>query len=239
VTLAATEGMGRFCLILFGPPGSGKGTQARLLRQHYGWPHISTGDMLREHVQAQDELGREIAEVMQSGRLVSDELVNRLVEARIAEPDCENGFILDGYPRTVPQAIMVGKLLDSKGFRPLVAYLKVDYNKVVARLTGRRLCPQCGALYSRASNAPVISEICDYDGARLIVRDDDREEVIRERLEAYERQTVPILEYFREAGVDLYEIDGTGGTPQMIFERIRAVLPARSSETAPAGRRLQ
>lgn len=228
--------MSKLCLILFGPPGSGKGTQARLLRQQFGWPHISTGDMLREHVQAQDELGREIAEVMQSGRLVSDDLVNRLVEVRIAQPDCRNGFILDGYPRTVPQAKIVEKLLAAKGFRPVVVYLKVDYNKIVARLTGRRLCPQCGALYSRASNAPVISEFCDYDGARLMVRDDDREEVIRERLEAYERQTLPLVDHFRQAGVSMYEVDGTDGTPQMIFGRIRAILPAsRPSETAPAG----
>jgi adenylate kinase len=227
--------MSKFCLILFGPPGSGKGTQARLVRQHFGWPHISTGDMLREHVQARDELGREIAEVMRSGRLVSDELVNRLVEVRTAQPDCDRGFILDGYPRTVPQARMVEQMLAARGVTPVVAYLKVDYNKIVARLTGRRLCPQCGALYSRASNAPIISEVCDYDGARLIVRDDDREDVIRERLEAYERQSLPLIDHFRQAGVAFYEIDASDGTPQMIFERMRAVLPVSyESEIAPA-----
>ena len=226
--------MKRFCLILFGPPGSGKGTQAKLLRQHFNWPHISTGDMLREHVQAQDELGRKIAEIMQSGQLVSDELVNELVEERIARPDCENGFILDGYPRTVPQAGMVQKLLDRKGFGPVVAYLEVDYNKVVARLNGRRLCPQCGALYSLAKNAPNIAQNCDYDGARLIVRDDDREEVIRARLEAYDRQTKPVVEHFRQTGVALYEIDADG-SPQAVLKKICAVLPVcRGSEVAPA-----
>lgn len=221
-------------MILFGPPGSGKGTQAKLLRQYLNWPHISTGDMLREHVQAQDDLGREIAEIMQSGELVPDELVNRLVEERIARPDCEYGFILDGYPRTVPQARMVENLLDRKGFDPVVAYLKVDYNKVIARLTGRRLCPQCGALYSLASNAPTISQICDYDGARLIVRDDDREEVIRARLEAYERQTKPVIEHFRETGVALYEIDADG-PPHSVRARICAVIPVcRGNEVIPA-----
>ncbi len=225
--------MKKFCLILFGPPGSGKGTQAKLLRQYLNWPHISTGDMLREHVQAQDALGREIADIMQAGQLVPDELVNRLVEDRIARPDCESGFILDGYPRTVPQAKMVLNLLDRKRFGPVVAYLKVDYNKVVARLTGRRLCPQCGALYSLASNAPTISQVCDYDGARLIVRDDDREEVIRARLEAYERQTMPVIEYFREAGVALYEIDADG-SPNAVRARICAVIPACRKEVVPA-----
>ena len=190
--------------------------------------------MLREHVQAQDDLGRKIAEIMQSGQLVSDELVNELVEERIARPDCENGFILDGYPRTVPQAGMVEKLLDRKGFAPVVAYLEVDYNKVVARLNGRRLCPQCGALYSLAKNAPNIAQICDYDGARLIVRDDDREEVIRARLEAYESQTKPVIEHFRKAGVALYEIDADGA-PQTVLKRICAVIPVcRGDEAAPA-----
>src|SRR5215831_6171847 len=118
--------MTRFCLILFGPPGSGKGTQAKLLRQRLEWPHISTGDMLREHVQCQDELGRRIAELMQSGKLVPDDLVNRLVEERISQPDCARGFILDGYPRTVPQAGMLDKLLAAKDFEPVVVYLEVD-----------------------------------------------------------------------------------------------------------------
>jgi adenylate kinase len=235
--------MTRICLILFGPPGSGKGTQARLLCQRWIWPHISTGDMLREHVQAQDETGRQVASVMQSGGLVTDELVNRLVDERIARPDCENGFILDGYPRTIPQALILEGMLDRKGFRPVVVYLKVDYNKVIARLSGRRLCPQCGSLYSLGSNAPEVSQVCDYDGATLIIRDDDRPEVIRQRLEAYERQTVPLLDHFREAGVTLLEVDGTSGTPQaiskVIVERIEraALRPAEGlNESVPAAR---
>jgi adenylate kinase len=218
--------MKRFCLILFGPPGSGKGTQAKLLRQTLSWPHISTGDMLREHVQAGDEIGKAITELMQSGQLVSDALVDRLVEQRIERPDCKNGFILDGYPRTVPQAVVLEQLLDQRNFTPVVVYLKVDYNKVVARLAGRRLCPQCGALYSLGSSSPAISQVCDYDGATLIVRDDDREDVIRQRLETYERQTLPLIEHFREAGITLREVVATEGSPQVIVKKIVALIPA-------------
>src|SRR5580658_1113401 len=139
--------MHRLCLILFGPPGSGKGTQAKLLRQALGIAHISTGDMLRERVAAGDALGREASGVMQSGGLVPDALVNRMVEERIEQPDCEKGFILDGYPRTVDQARLLGGLLAAQGgnppngLLPLVVHLKVDYNVIIARLSGRRQCP--------------------------------------------------------------------------------------------------
>lgn len=224
--------MGGYSLILFGPPGSGKGTQAKLLRQSLDWPHISTGDMLREHVQAQDEIGQEITQLMQSGQLVPDALVDRLVRERITEPDCSRGFILDGYPRTVPQAVVLEKLLKSHGVTPVVVYLKVDYNKIVARLSGRRLCPQCGALYSVSSNRPASSEVCDYDGAILVVRDDDREEVVRQRLETYERQTMPLIEHFRESGIAFHEVNATEGTPQTILKKISAVLPAANVPAA-------
>jgi adenylate kinase len=218
--------MNRFCLILFGPPGSGKGTQSKLLRQRLNWPHISTGDMLRDHVQKEDDLGREIAEIMQSGRLVPDDLVNRLVEERISESDCGQGFILDGYPRTVQQAGMLENLLERKGFEPVVVYLEVDYNRIVARLSGRRLCPQCGSLYSLASNAPQVAEVCDYCGAALTVRDDDREEVIRQRLEAYDRQTRPLLEYFQAGGYAFHGVEATDGAPQVIAKKIEEFIPA-------------
>ena len=166
--------MDRYALILFGPPGSGKGTQATLLHRSLGWPHISTGDMLRDHVLAQDELGREIGDLMKAGQLVSDDLVDRLVTRRLERPDVERGIILDGYPRTVTQAAAMSKLLDRKGFRPLVVHLKVDYNRIVARLSGRRVCPQCGSLYSLGFKPPRVPGLCDNDGTPLIVRDDDR-----------------------------------------------------------------
>ncbi len=228
--------MTKFCLILFGPPGSGKGTQAKLLRQRFGWPHISTGDMLREHVHSQDDLGRQIAGLMQSGQLVPDGLVNVLVEKRISKADCESGFILDGYPRTVPQAGMLETLLKAKRFQPVVVFLEVDYNKVVARLAGRRLCPQCGALYSLAANAPAISKVCDYDGSTLIVRDDDREEVIRHRLGAYEHQTRPLIEYFKNGGWAFHAVEASDGTPQSIAQQIENLFPVEVAQrSVPAG----
>jgi adenylate kinase len=211
-------------IILFGPPGSGKGTQAKLLKAAMDIPHISTGDMLRERVASGDELGLQVKDLMQAGRLVPDEAVNRLVADRIALPDCRKGFILDGYPRTLPQAAVLDQLLSSRGYRQLVIHLKVDYTKVIARIAGRRVCPVCGTLYSLTSNPPRQPEVCDLDGARLVIRDDDRESVIRERLEAYERQTRPLLDYYRSRRSDLHEVDGSSGTPEEIFERIRSLL---------------
>jgi len=218
--------MSRLCLILFGAPGSGKGTQAKLLKQSLGLPHISTGDMLRERVARRDELGLQVESILQSGGLVPDVTVNALVADRVEQPDCKPGFILDGYPRTVSQAeILAAEVLTSRGIRTVVVYLKVDYNVIVARLAGRRQCPVCGALYSLSPNAPTVSEVCDYDGSKLVVRDDDREEVVTERLKAYDRQTAPVLEYFRTAGFDCWEVDGAGaGGPQAIAKRIKTML---------------
>jgi adenylate kinase len=218
--------MSRLCLILFGAPGSGKGTQAKLLKQSLGLPHISTGDMLRERVARRDELGLQVESILQSGGLVPDVTVNKLVADRVEQPDCKPGFILDGYPRTVSQAeILAAEVLTSRGIRTVVVYLKVDYNVIVARLAGRRQCPVCGALYSLSPNAPTVSEVCDYDGSKLVVRDDDREEVVTERLKAYDRQTAPVLEYFRTAGFDCWEVDGAGaGGPQAIAKRIKTML---------------
>ena len=217
--------MNRLCLILFGAPGSGKGTQAKLLKQSLGLPHISTGDMLRERVARRDELGLQVESILQSGGLVPDETVNALVADRIEQPDSKPGFILDGYPRTVSQAEILAEELRSRGIRTVVVYLKVDYNVIVARLAGRRQCPVCGALYSLSPNAPTVSEVCDYDGSKLVVRDDDREEVVTERLKAYDRQTAPVLEYFRTAGFECWEVDGAGpGGPQAIAKRIKTML---------------
>lgn len=216
--------MSRLCLILFGPPGSGKGTQAKLLRKTFGIAHISTGDMLREHLAAGDALGREIAAVMQSGGLVPDETVNRMVEERIEQPDCEKGFILDGFPRTVNQARLLAGLLSAKGISPIVIHLKVDYNIIIARLSGRRQCPTCGALYSVTPNAPTVSEVCDYDGSKLVVRDDDRPEVVGERLRAYERQTAPVLKFLRAAGYTCWDVEGADGSPQAIAKRIESLI---------------
>ena len=169
--------------------------------------------MLRQHIEAQDSIGRDIEGRMKAGRLVSDELVNRLVKERIQQPDCRNGFILDGYPRTLNQAAVLRELAAARGVDPCVVHLIVDYDRLVARLSGRRQCPVCGTLYSLSTNPPKVPGVCDLDGATLVTREDDRESVIRERLEQYELQTRPLLEYFQRVGVAMFEIQGAGAAP--------------------------
>lgn len=210
-------------IVLFGSPGSGKGTQAKLLEQCLHIPQVSTGDMLRARGAA---VGQSVVATMQSGALVSDDLVNQMVEERLSRGDAAKGFILDGYPRTQAQAAHLCGWLEERGIRELVIHLFVDYNVIIARLTGRRQCPVCGTLYNIASHPPKVDELCDLDGAKLVVRDDDRESVIRERLEAYERQTRPVLDYFRAAGREVREIDGSTAAPEEIFQKIRHSLNA-------------
>ena len=207
-------------VILFGSPGSGKGTQAKLLRKCLGAPHVSTGDMLRVHIAARDAIGRESEALIKSGRLVADELVNELVKERLSQPDAQAGVILDGYPRTLGQANVLLQFAAPHGFMPAVVHLVVDYEKIVARLSGRRQCPVCGTLYNLLTNPPKVAGICDREGAALITREDDRESVIRERLREYELQTRPLLEYFRQAGVSIFEIDGGNATPEQISGQI-------------------
>jgi len=211
-------------LILFGPPGSGKGTQAKLLREKLRVPHISTGDMLRERIASGDQLGVQVQGLMHAGRLVPDEIVNRLVADRTSKADCSGGFILDGYPRTLQQAEVLATQLRRQGFQPVVIHLKVDYTKIIARIAGRRQCPVCGALYSLTSNPPQRPDHCDLDGTRLAIRDDDKESVIRERLEAYDRQTRPLLDYFAATGEPFHELDGNDGTPQEVLAKVGRVL---------------
>jgi adenylate kinase len=219
-------------VILFGAPGSGKGTQARLLRERcVNGPHISTGDMLRRHIASQDEIGLEVREVMKAGRLVPDRLVNKLVEERIQEPDCREGFILDGYPRTVNQATVLQGLAGRYGIDTAVVHLLVDYEKLVARLSGRRQCPVCGTLYSLATNPPSVAGICDRDGAVLVTREDDRESVIRERLRQYDSETRPVLEYFRSSGVPMVEIEGASAAPETIVDSICGRLAGQGRTT--------
>ena len=204
-------------LILFGAPGSGKGTQARQLRQGcVQGPHISTGDMLRKHIAAADVIGLGIQGLMKEGRLVPDELVNQMVEKRIQEPDCSAGFILDGYPRTVNQAKVLTNLAERFQLEIVVVRLLVDYEKLVARLNGRRQCPVCGTLYSLTTNPPKQPGLCDLDGAVLITREDDRESVIRERLRQYDAATRPVLDYYRSGVTVMLELDGAGETPERI-----------------------
>ncbi len=207
-------------LVLFGPPGSGKGTQAKLLVQCLGIPQISTGDMLREHIQTGDSMGIAVRGVMRSGGLVADEKVNALVEERLASPDCAQGFILDGYPRTRQQAEALCEWLMAHGIDELVIHLQVDYNSLITRLTGRRQCPRCGSLYNLSSKPPKIDELCDLDGTKLMIREDDSAAIIQERLDAYERQTQPLIEYFRQKHRRLLEVDASSDPPQILVQKI-------------------
>jgi adenylate kinase len=207
-------------IVMFGSPGSGKGTQAKMLNQCLRIPHISTGDMLRERIQQDGEGVLKFAATMHSGALVDDALVNRMVERRLAEPDAAKGFILDGYPRTIAQAKHLCEWLDGRGIREVVIHLVVDYNVIIGRLTGRRQCPRCGTLYNLAFHPPREDELCDLDGEKLIIRDDDSEPVIRQRLEAYERQTRPVLDLYLKAGRRVVEVDGSYDEPPAIFEKI-------------------
>jgi adenylate kinase len=213
-------------VVLFGPPGSGKGTQSRFLVQWLGIPQISTGDMLREHVHAETELGKSIAARMKAGGLVPDRLVNELVIDRIGRPDCEKGFILDGYPRTPEQAAEIQKVFSAKGTAEVVIHLVVDYNVIISRMAGRRVCPECGTLYNALSNKPSREGSCDLDGSTLVTREDDQPEVVRARLDAYEALTRPVIDFFRRSGVRMFEANASNQAPQAIFEKIRTDLIA-------------
>jgi len=207
-------------VILFGSPGSGKGTLARLLKNCLGIPHISTGDMLREHIRQGNSLGVKVATTLRAGALVRDDVVNRLVAERLAQPDARAGFILDGYPRTRGQAEHLSEWLDAQDIREVVIHLLVDYNIIVSRLTGRRQCPRCGTLYNIVSNPPRVEGVCDLDGEALVIRDDDRESVIRQRLAEYESLSRPLIEYFREKGDRLYEIDASREAPEALSSQV-------------------
>ena len=213
-------------IVLFGSPGSGKGTQARLITGCWKAPHISTGDMLRERIRTGVGVGAAVAATMHAGALVPDEMVNLMVEERLSQPDAAQGFVLDGYPRTIAQAQHLREWLERRGIGEVVIHLAVDYNIVIARLTGRRQCPRCGTLYNIVLKPPQVDRLCDLDGEKLAIRDDDSEAVIRERLEAYERQTRPVLEYYRQVGQRVFEVDASKDSPERVFERICQAMEA-------------
>lgn len=216
-------------VILFGPPGAGKGTQAKVITERYGIPQISTGDILRDNVSRGTELGIKAKAMMDTGELVSDQLVCDMVAVRLQEADCQSGFILDGFPRTVAQAEWLDKYLGNtafgtlKGCKPaIVIRLVVEYNALLQRLTGRRTCPACGRIYNVHFQPPQVPDTCDVDGSRLVTRKDDREDVIAERLKAYEQQTLPLADYYRARG-RLLEIDGDQPVEVVTEQALRAL----------------
>lgn len=213
-------------IIFIGPPGSGKGTQAKRLAGRFDIPHISTGDMLREAVVDGTELGKQAAPIMASGGLVSDDLMIGIINDRLAKSDAQKGFILDGFPRTIVQAEKLDGIVGSTsgngsdGLR--VLQLLVPDDAIVRRITQRRTCVQCGAIYHLENNPPASDSVCDRCGAEVIARADDTEEAVRKRLEAFHRQTLPVATYYKSKNL-LREVDGVGPVDE-IFERITTSL---------------
>jgi adenylate kinase len=220
-------------IVLLGPPGAGKGTQAKLIAETYGIPQISTGDILRDNVARKTELGVKAKEIMGSGALVPDELVCGMVADRLKQADCVRGFILDGFPRTVRQAEWLDTQLekmragkDGEGQQacapPVVIRLVVEYNQLLQRLTGRRSCPTCGLIYNVYYQPPKVQGICDVDGTPLVTRRDDTEEVITERLKAYEQLTLPLVEYYGARG-RLIEVNGDQPVEAVMAQTFKAI----------------
>ncbi len=210
-------------LIFLGPPGAGKGTQAKMVSEKYGIPQISTGDMLREAVAKGTELGRKAKEYMDRGELVPDEVVIGIVRERLQQPDCDRGFILDGFPRTLAQAEALDEMLKEMGKKiDAVINIVVPEEDVVKRITFRRTCKNCGAVYHLIYNPPQEDNKCDKCGGELYQRDDDREETVRERYRVYRENTEPLIEYYRRKGV-LYDVDGTKDI-EGVWEQIDAIL---------------
>jgi adenylate kinase len=209
-------------IIFIGPPGSGKGTQAKRLADVHEIPHISTGDMLREAIADGTELGQQAAPIMASGGLVSDDLMIGIIRDRLAKSDAAKGFILDGFPRTVVQAEKLETLVGNGNDGLRVVQLLVPDEAIVRRIALRRSCGTCGAIYHLENNPPSRDSLCDRCGAELIARPDDNETAVRKRLEAFHRQTLPVATYYKEKN-RLREVDGIGPVDE-VFERIEKSL---------------
>ncbi len=209
--------------VLVGPPGAGKGTQAQILASELSIPKVSTGDIFRANVSGKTDLGKKAKEYMDRGDLVPDEVTNAMVKDRLAQEDAAEGFLLDGFPRNVPQAeTLKGILADLDTTLDVVLELRVDEEEVVKRLSGRRSCPECGQVYHVEYDAPKIAGRCDNEGAELYQRDDDREETIRHRLEVYREQTAPLVQFYEAEGL-LATIAATG-TVDEVTARAKAAI---------------
>ena len=210
-------------VILLGPPGAGKGTQAREVSRRFGIPHISTGDMLREAVRRRTPQGLVAQAMIDAGELVPDEIVCGIVKDRLSDPDCAGGFILDGFPRTLDQARFLDRLLVSSGrWEPLALNIRVDRELLIQRAAGRRTCSVCGEIYNVCFKPPKKEGVCDLDGGALIHRSDDTEETIRQRQVAYENQTRPLIDYYRQRAY-FHEIDGNV-VPEAITKQLSGFL---------------
>jgi adenylate kinase len=220
-------------VILLGAPGAGKGTLAKRIAAAYAIPQISTGDLFRDNVARRTELGLTVKRVLERGDLVSDDLVNDMVASRLSQADCDRGFILDGFPRTVGQAEWLDGYLKSRqaangvappfsAIAPVVVQIVVGYNQLLQRIAGRRSCPTCGRIYNVYFQPPKVEGICEVDGGQLVVRPDDKEGVVAERLKAYERQTLPLVSYYRDRG-QLVEIDGEQSVDEVAAKALSAI----------------
>lgn len=196
-------------IIMLGAPGAGKGTQAKMIAEKYGLPHISTGDIFRANIKNGTELGKEAKEYMDKGLLVPDELTVRLLLDRVAKDDCKNGYVLDGFPRTIPQAEVLDEELSKLGEKVDYAVnVDVPDENIVNRMSGRRACLSCGATYHVVSIPPKKEGICDVCGSELVLRDDDKPETVQKRLKVYHEQTQPLIDFYEKKGV-LRSVDGT------------------------------
>jgi adenylate kinase len=218
-------------LLLFGPPGCGKGTQSRLITNWLQIPAISTGEMLRAEIRAGTALGEAAQSIMAGGGLVSDDLVNKMLVQRVSQPDCAGGFLLDGYPRTVEQAEFLDQVLDHLKMPPAtILHLDVPNDALVGRMSSRRQCPACGRVYNLLHQPPRKASLCDDDATALITRKDDRESVVRARLEMYDCLTRPVLAHYQQK--DYFQIRGDR-SPSYIFEEINAILEPRMGNGQP------
>jgi adenylate kinase len=210
-------------LLLYGAPGSGKGTQANMLRSHFGIPHIATGDMLRAEIQAGTPLGQKAQPILAAGHYVSDDIMIAMIGSRLRLPDCRRGFIIDGFPRTIPQAVALDALMEKLGRRfDRVLYLKVDLDELLRRLSGRLVCPRCQRTY------PPATAVCAAEGSPLVQREDDKVEAVKPRIEIYLQKTIPVLDHYRGEAL-VSEIDGMG-TIDEISRHVLAAVTAQATK---------
>jgi len=210
-------------IVLMGLPGAGKGTQAEKISKGYDIPHISTGDMFRLAIKEETELGKKAKQFLDKGNLVPDEITNGIVQERLSKADCDDGFLLDGFPRTIAQAEALQSLLTNLGKSiDYVLHIDVPEKKLIERLTGRRICPTCGATYHVIYNPPEEEGVCDQDGSNLIQRDDDTPKTVKNRLEVNMNQTEPLLKFYEEKGY-LVKINGDQDINQ-VFQEIQSII---------------